>query len=46
MPSTDNQSAARKKLPANSEILKTSKIIEPPVQDPLVTQIGNYLLRK
>lgn len=41
MASTDNQNAALKKLPVNSEILKTSKIIKPRVQDTLVTQIGN-----
>ena len=41
MASTDNQNASHKKLPVNSEILKTSKVIKPPVQDTLVTQIGN-----
>ena len=46
MASTDNQNAAPKKLPVNIEISKTSEIIETTVQDPLVAQIGNYLLRK
>ena len=32
MASTNNQ---------NSETLKISEITEPPIQDPLVTQIGN-----
>ena len=42
MASTNNQNAAPKILPVNSETLKTSDITEPPVQDLPVTQIGNY----
>ena len=41
MASTNNQNTAPKKLTMNSETLKTSDNIEPPVQDPLVTEIGN-----
>ena len=41
MISTNNQNTALKKLTMNSETLKTSNIIEPLVQDLLVTQIGN-----
>ena len=41
MTSTNNQNTAPKKLPVNSETFKTSDITEPPVQDRLVTQIGN-----
>ena len=41
MASANKQNPAPKKLPVNSETLRTSDIVEPPVQDPLVTQIGN-----
>ena len=41
MTTTNNQNTALKKLTMNSETLKTSDNIEPPVQDPLVTQLGN-----
>ena len=41
MTSTNNQNTAPKKLTLNSETLKTNDKIEPPVQDPLVAQIGN-----
>ena len=39
MASTNKQNTASKKLPVNSEILKTNDITEPP--DLLVTQRGN-----
>ena len=41
MASANNQNTALKKLTMNSKTLKTSDNIESPVQDPLVTQIGN-----
>ena len=41
MTTTNNQNTALKKLTMNSETLKTSDNIEPPVQDPLLAQIGN-----
>ena len=41
MSSTNNQNTALKKLSVNSETLK-SYITEPPVQDLLVAQIGNF----
>ena len=41
MASSNNQNAASKKLSVNSETLKTNNIAEHPVQDPLVTEIGN-----
>ena len=41
MTSTNNQNIAPKKLTMNSETFKASDNIEPLVQDPLVTQIGN-----
>ena len=41
MASSNNQNTAPKKLTMNSETLKTSDNIEPPVEDPLVAQIGN-----
>ena len=41
MASTNNQNAALKKLQVKIQTLKTSDITETPVQDLLVTQIGN-----
>ena len=41
MASTNNQNTAPKKLPVNSQTLKTSEITEPLVRDPLVTRIEN-----
>ena len=41
MTSTNNQNITPKKLTMNSETFKASDNIEPLVQDPLVTQIGN-----
>ena len=40
MTTTNNQNTVPKKLTMNSETWKTSDNIEPPVQDPLVGQIG------
>ena len=42
MVSTNNQNTAPEKLSGNSETLKTSDITEPPIQNPLVTQIRKW----
>ena len=42
MISTNNHNSAPKKLPENSETLKASDITDPPIQNPLVTQIRNW----
>ena len=39
---TKNQNTALKKLPVSSETSKTNYITKSPVQDPLVTKIGNF----